>query len=362
MNINGVRTHFSTADGPLRDARSMKTGAVAMRQIRCSWKANSWTTSVVLLLGTTSLGILYATSPIPVSGELLEFKAGDVAIAADVNQNFSLLQSTLGRVETDIADLLIRIQDLTGDAIRDDSLTAADVKDGSLTGTDIQNGTLTSAEIRDGSVTGIDLENETVTGQNVMDFSLSGSDISTLSGDVTFSNGALTILDVSRLEPIIFDPSLSGDASVVLPVDAVSASETLDEPGVAGFFRSQATTLTGSAVVDALVARDITVPAQGFVLAIGTLSAGSQDFFQVFAVSDDPLVLPPEHGNLITQVDSGLTSVAVQGLFPVSAAGTHTFFLVGRGFAPPGTGEEVQSLQLTLLYFPTQYGPVSSNP
>jgi hypothetical protein len=155
-----------------------------------------------------------------------------------------------------------------------------------------------------------------------------------------------------------------GDASVALPGDAVSSLEMLDEPGVASATSSAVTFFTSG--YKTLLSRTITVPADGYVLAMASTgievyhNAGTADGAE-FGISRTATSLPANQV-LGTYVAASMPSnfydvpVSPHGLFQVTA-GTNTFYFLGhfiRGGAPYAYG-----MQLTLAYFPTAYGTVT---
>jgi hypothetical protein len=157
----------------------------------------------------------------------------------------------------------------------------------------------------------------------------------------------------------------SGDASVVLPNNAISDVEMLDEPGVASDGAGAGgTELTGG--IDILLSRTITVPDSGYVLAIGTVQpqfshAHDTTSSAKFGVSDESSSFP---GNQDVDISiplanpSGLyqLSVTPHGLFKV-APGSQTFYLLGDEYSGDWT---VYDKQLTLIYFRTAYGDVDA--
>ncbi len=181
-------------------------------------------------------------------------------------------------------------------------------------------------------------------------------------GSVSSAASAFT-LDNSGGGPALTITGPSGDAGVLLPANAVSAGETLDEPGVAGATSETATSVGTS--LTALLSRTISVPADGYVLAIGNCdltffhSVGTVDNMYV-GVSTSPSTLPANH-DIAYSIGSALTTelytlpASIQGLFQVSA-GTQTFYLLARR---TGAGAIAGDKQLTLAYFPTAYGTVS---
>lgn len=157
--------------------------------------------------------------------------------------------------------------------------------------------------------------------------------------------------------------SASGDASVILPNNAISAAETLDEPGVASANASGQVALNGS--VQILLSHTLTAPAPGFVLVIGNLRssvnhANGTSSTAHFSVSDAPLLI--ENQTVLHALPSSaatgsyLAPITVHGLFAVSSAGIHDFFLLGQELVG---NFDVNDLQLTLLFVPTSYGTVS---
>jgi len=161
-----------------------------------------------------------------------------------------------------------------------------------------------------------------------------------------------------------FQMKESGDESVVLPNDAISDVEMLDEPGVASDQAGAGGTgLTGG--VDILLSRSITVPDSGYVLAIGTvqpqfLHAHDTTSSAKFGVSDESSSFPINQDvdiSIPAANPSGLYQLAVtpHGLFEV-APGSQTFYLLADEYSGDWT---IYDKQLTLVYFRTAYGDVS---
>ncbi len=169
---------------------------------------------------------------------------------------------------------------------------------------------------------------------------------------------------VGSTRSAMFRMDQSGNASVVLPTDAISASEMLDEPGVASATEG-ISYITLDGTVQTLLSRSITVPAAGYVLVIGTVQPiiihtnGTSSFAQ-FGVSDDPAALPDNQdvtvfiGSAVPTAQYDLP-VTPHGLFEVASAGTHTFYLLGY----ENSGDfDAYDMQLTLIYFATASGTV----
>ncbi len=177
------------------------------------------------------------------------------------------------------------------------------------------------------------------------------------------SGGELRLTDDNQILTIDLHGGLTGDASVAVPNNAINSLEMENESGVA----SEATDINiafgGSPQTH--ISRSITVPASGYVLAIGSaevsvthtngnLSTGQfgvSDVSATFLANQDLDVFVND------AAPSGLYGwpITVHGLFSVSV-GTHTFYFVGDEDAG---GFISQNQQLSLIYFPTAYGTVT---
>jgi hypothetical protein len=164
-----------------------------------------------------------------------------------------------------------------------------------------------------------------------------------------------------------FDMSKTGNTSVVLPASSISASETLDEPGVASVrtHYTSGTALQLQNGFNTLAFRSITVPAGGYVLALAsaqpTITHDSPTNSQAeFGVSDDTDSFP-ENQDCLLMIDGDnpdgvyTMPVTVHGLFQVPGAGTYTYYFLGRLYSGTYTGNDVQ---FTLVYFSTDHGAV----
>ncbi len=123
--------------------------------------------------------------------------------------------------------------------------------------------------------------------------------------------------------------------------------------------------LTGGNVTDCLATHTITTPQAGWVHVTATCQANA--FHQNgtvtqsnFGVTDDMEILPTNQ-DLAFSVSSGYPSgtlvapVTAQAVFPVSSAGDHTFYFMGKSTSG---GMSVHDVQLTLCYLPENYGTV----
>jgi hypothetical protein len=161
----------------------------------------------------------------------------------------------------------------------------------------------------------------------------------------------------------VFNMNNSGDASVDLPADAVSAGEILDEPGVAS------ATYNGPYIYldsdwTALASRTIVNPGADYCLVIGTAEAhishtnGTLSFATfgvstvINAIGDNQDMTLSLSGN----VPSGTFyfPVTVHGLFEAYHGSDSFYFLANESSG----NFSVYDVQLTVIYFSTAYGTV----
>jgi len=155
-----------------------------------------------------------------------------------------------------------------------------------------------------------------------------------------------------------------GNNSVAFPVDAISSTEMLDEPGVASVASAGTVNLSGG--VETAAVRTITTPAAGYVLVIGTLQAqivhtGGLTSSGDFGVSDNATAFPANqdvHLEIAPGTPGGTYHfpITVHGLFETPTAGAHSFYLLAR----EASGSiNATNTQLTVMFLPTAYGTVT---
>lgn len=173
-----------------------------------------------------------------------------------------------------------------------------------------------------------------------------------------FFSGEAQVSITGLYSSTFFRTGWSGDDSVWLPSEAVSADEIFDEAGGTGTSTTAPIGLDSS--VQTISSESIYCPAEGLVLAIGTvenqIAADGSAATAYFAVSDDTS-LPPGSGTAIQIPDTGtgavwLTGLTVHGLFTVGS-GTHTFYFLAQEI--DGTWAALDRA-LTLVYLPTELG------
>jgi hypothetical protein len=164
-----------------------------------------------------------------------------------------------------------------------------------------------------------------------------------------------------------FDMGSTGNSSVSLPADAIGASEVLDEPGTAAAWNTGTVVLTGGGTVDNVIARTITPPAGGYILAM----AGA--YTQVSHVSGTNSYMLLGLNDSATgygsaqDVDFQLPGAMPTGtyyvplhfsaVFPASAGVATTIYLNAEEI----TGSlYLSDISLNLVYLPTMYGTTST--
>lgn len=152
------------------------------------------------------------------------------------------------------------------------------------------------------------------------------------------------------------------DATVVLPGNAISSAEMLDEPGVCSAFEEGSISFASGGTT--LTTATIQCPSSGYVLAIGTTTVRSVAYNASggkvgIESTATPSPTPPADAYQLLFSDDmpsilAYCPVTVHKVFPVTA-GARTFYLRGwRGFGDNGPS----SLEagLTLLFIPSAYG------
>jgi len=190
----------------------------------------------------------------------------------------------------------------------------------------------------------------------------------TLNGGSTANGSTLFMRNAAGASTISLDADLTGTTAAVLPSGSISDLEIFDEPGVASNNADGGvSSINLSAAVQTLLSRSLTAPSTGYVLVIGTVgvrinhTTGASSFAEL-GISDAAGTFPATQDDLLLDVSLNAASgfyrhiVTVQGLFSVSA-GASTFYLLGHETQGDYT---VFDRQLSLIFFPTAYGTVTS--
>jgi len=183
-------------------------------------------------------------------------------------------------------------------------------------------------------------------------------------GNYTGSNEPMVAIYGSA-RSAIFNMDNSGSSSVSLPASAISDVEMLDEPGAASYAQGVAAVEIGTSYTIAGM-RSIVTPTAGYVLVMANCGAellhtsGTTSRVD-FGVSDLPSGLP-DNQELSILFDGVLPTgirhlpAGCHGLFEVTSAGTHTFYLIG---IKTSGSFYFYDIQLTLVFIPTAYGDIN---
>ena len=159
------------------------------------------------------------------------------------------------------------------------------------------------------------------------------------------------------------------DDSVILPADAIDATEILNETGAAQSDEDETVVLRLSDPVG-VASSTIDAPTAGYVLVLGTLqlhvvSSATGRYEAEIGVSDDCDASPSHSHSILIQVpippaEEVILPVSPLRIFPVSA-GDQTFCIVGHTNTPEGEGAgQLERMTLSLFFTPTAYGVVDS--
>ncbi len=183
-------------------------------------------------------------------------------------------------------------------------------------------------------------------------------------------SGEPRLYAIGSTQSASFSLDQTGDNAVQLPGSSINATEIFNEAGCAstndncevGF------PLTGGGV-EPILARSITVPSAGCVLAVSTMQVdiahtsgsmstaafGVSEYSNGFASCQDVGL------QLYSTCPSGTYQFPVSNnsIFTIPAEGTYTYYLVGYEISGNYT---VYDCQLSLVFIPTVYGLVSSPP
>jgi hypothetical protein len=171
---------------------------------------------------------------------------------------------------------------------------------------------------------------------------------------------------------------MSGDSSVNFPIDAVSAGEILDEPGIASNRAGirvdlGASPATAPVEMTTLISTTITVPAAGYLVVRGggTLEASgtskrNQAYMQIDDTPGGGLIAPyfviAGGGDFDQPAREHYWNMNAERIFVATGAGQYEFYLE----AQPHPDNDVDAVtgilnpQLTISYYPSSYGPISA--
>jgi hypothetical protein len=216
---------------------------------------------------------------------------------------------------------------LMAETVVNNAITGAKILDGAIGQADIATGGVASAEILDGSIGAVDIASGAVGTSEIANSSITGIDV---------LDGGLTSVDMDN-EP--------GVASV---------STTTDNPL--------------ATLAENLVTRTITLPAAGFVVALGssniqmvhspgTASEANLSASITSATHNTANLRNVRLSNLFSDGGTYRQALSCQEVFFFVSGGNQTIYLVAS--APAGAGVSAIESSLILQYYPTQYGLVS---
>lgn len=191
----------------------------------------------------------------------------------------------------------------------------------------------------------------------------------TLDGSSSNSSPRMSISGLSS--NIVFNTGTTGDAAVALPPSSLRAVELGDEAGIAHRSENTFNQLTGG--VSSILSRSFLAPADGYVVVSGNATLGVQhtagSFTRTIMAVDDHIpgsITGPTYTLFEKATADASTTQYVPGhcvgVWPVTEATLYTFHLLGQEVSPGAVGQGFMSNpNLTIQYFPTAYGTVTSS-
>ncbi len=208
----------------------------------------------------------------------------------------------------------------------------------------------------------IDLYNGAPNTANVITATLSASNE---------GGGQLFLNDASMITKIRMDAALPANDAVQLPDNAISALETLQEPGVANVlgatFFNNLTTLN---IDYAIASVTITIPAAGYVeltagcyVNTGHVSGDSATIFVGVSKTQNIDYFVP--GCVVVGVPSSRPTgndklPAYSTRLFSEIAGGHTYYLVAERFSGGSSASNIANPSISAKYFPTAYGSIAT--
>ncbi len=163
----------------------------------------------------------------------------------------------------------------------------------------------------------------------------------------------------------VFNMDWERDSSVILPDDAISSSEILNEAGCGNSYNYTNIYMISSSITS-IIDRLMYFPTDGYAFVIATANiqtyhnSGTEDI-QYFGLSNLPAANGFQFGiyklNIVPSVGTDILSkvITVQGIMPV-VAGFRTFRFLGQNVS--GGNTYVYDRELTVLFFPTSYAAI----
>lgn len=217
----------------------------------------------------------------------------------------------------------------------------------------------------------------TLGGKKASDFALKGEVGDGDGGDADTLDGLDSTDFVQKGEAnSVSSGMIQGNAitSAKVADGSLTAADLADEPGVAQQTRVSKVDLTVDNEIKSIKSASITVPTAGYVLVMSSAQVKLRHFatdqethMQIDVSNSSSAYIEPNNTkNVVTPPAAGqgewVTVVAVQRIFPVTQAGSHTFHLLAH-LVKHGTGSSatVDDVTLSLLFVPSAYGEVSND-
>jgi hypothetical protein len=162
-----------------------------------------------------------------------------------------------------------------------------------------------------------------------------------------------------------FNMSVAGNGSVTLPDSSISSDEMFDEPGIAGTYDAGGAIATTG--VTNVTSASITVPGSGYIVArasgFGTLGGATKGNIRI-GIETASTTAPSPWCVIGSSGEPSSTSyhwhsMYFEQIYPVTSSGTHTYYMNADRSSSDGTAY-VYNARLTLTYYPTSYGSVTS--
>ncbi len=179
--------------------------------------------------------------------------------------------------------------------------------------------------------------------------------------------GYMSVNSASR--SAVFNMGASGNSSVQLPDNSISAAEILDEPGIAHNLSTNSVNITGNSSMVDIDTVSITIPSAGYIYVharamayfSGTIN-GNHVLAQIDTTQGGSWI-PNKHTEIgvdIASTGASMLDLSVQQVF-FKQAGTYTFRLEAMPyFVSSGGSENIYYPVITAIYFPTSYGAVTT--
>ncbi len=165
-----------------------------------------------------------------------------------------------------------------------------------------------------------------------------------------YVNNGGSALSIDVAGNVSVDTPATGDNTVNLPADSISAAETGQEPGLA-HRRLPGTFVYLNSSWTPTITNSINCPGAGFVLAIFTATVSMASGSVYLDITPTNIDVP----SFTHEIFANATAATIHRVFPVAGIGTYSYHTLASANEASG---QVRRPHLTLLYVPTAYGSV----